>query len=436
VALAFLMFNKIFFREYIKHLLRSYPFVSRYEREVATLYAMSPKALLQVEEQRFLHIFRMAYTRSSFYHDLWSQAGISIDDISSLGDIVKLPVITKQQVRDNIEAIRIVPRLECVKAHTSGTTGMPLSLYEGWPTIWREEAYLRYYRRRCGFDYAVDELVSLRGHLDRAHSSLYIPNLHCLFLSSFDINEPCAAAYHELVSRHRPKAIEGYPSAIFSLCRLWDRMGLSCHIPFTFTSSESLDDCMRHYIEHFLDTQVYDHYGNTERTIALSETFDHQGYFEVPGYSVNQYRDDCVITTSLINEAFPLIRYRVDDVVKLSGNARSCSIAPVASKIEGRATQVIVGKDGTRYGAAALTYFAKAIPGALFVQLVQNTAGKMVVNIVPGEGFASASDGVRAAVDTLIGLENIDYSICLVDESQLVFSSSRKLSLIASSLTI
>ena len=67
---------------------------------------------------------------------------------------------------------------------------------------------------------------------------------------------------------------------------------------------------------------------------------------------------------------------------------------------------------------------------------MQNTAGKMVVNIVPGEGFASASDGVRAAVDTLIGLENIDYSICLVDESQLVFSSSRKLSLIVSSLTI
>lgn len=58
-------------------------------------------------------------------------------------------------------------------------------------------------------------------------------------------------------------------------------------------------------------------YGTTERTIRLSEALNHNGYYEEPGYSINEYTEDGEITTSLINESFPLIRYKGNDVMEL-----------------------------------------------------------------------------------------------------------------------
>ena len=51
--------------------------------------------------------------------------------------------------------------------------------------------------------------------------------------------------------------------------------------------------------------------------IAIGEDINHNGYFEMPGYSYNEYKENCVITTSFINKNFPLIRYQVNDKIAL-----------------------------------------------------------------------------------------------------------------------
>ena len=89
-------------------------------------------------------------------------------------------------------------------------------------------------------------------------------------------------------------------------------------IPVAFTSSETLLGYQRALIEKQLGTEIYDNYGMTERTIYLKEANNHQGYYELPGYSINEYLKDGEICTSLINEAFPLIRYRSNDIIELA----------------------------------------------------------------------------------------------------------------------
>ena len=212
--------------------------------------------------------------------------------------------------------------------------------------------------------------------------------------------------------------------------------GLECHIPVAFTSSETLHDYQRNLIEKTFHTQIYDHYGTTERTIRLEESFDHDGYFEDPGYGIEEYHDDYVITTSLINDTFPLIRYKTNDRVVLKPNTiLTHASEPMVKRVEGRSVSFIIGKDGTKYSDAALTFIFKEAYGVRLAQFVQNEVGKIFLNVVPESNFSEKDkDEILKNIDQKIGKENIDVDFRLIDESQMQYSKRNKLALVISNL--
>ena len=104
---------------------------------------------------------------------------------------------------------------------------------------------------------------------------------------------------------------------LYTLALLLSDAGLKLEIPVAFTSSETLLPYQREKIEQQFNTQIFDLYGMTERTISLMEAYNHQGYYEMPGFSINEYLEDGEICTSLINESFPMIRYKSNDVMEM-----------------------------------------------------------------------------------------------------------------------
>ena len=70
---------KKYLKETAKYTLRIYPVIRKYIKEIDALYNMSAKELYGRNEQQFIEIFRKAYNDSSFYHKLYSDAGIAID---------------------------------------------------------------------------------------------------------------------------------------------------------------------------------------------------------------------------------------------------------------------------------------------------------------------------------------------------------------------
>lgn len=78
-------------------MLRSYPIIRPYVKEVEGLFTMSQEELNKRNEQRFLEIFSKAYDKSPFYHKLYTEAGIKKEDITCLADIKKLPIINNKQ---------------------------------------------------------------------------------------------------------------------------------------------------------------------------------------------------------------------------------------------------------------------------------------------------------------------------------------------------
>lgn len=359
----------------------------------------------------------------------------SADEIQHLEDIIKLPILTKDMLKAHGKELLTRSKRGLMKNHTSGTTGTPLTVFQDWASVWREQAYFVCYRKRCGYNYG-EPMVSLRGNLGRSDISLKVHVSNTLFLSSYNINEHTAITYYQLIKQHHAKAIEGYPSSLYNLALVLHDKGLECHIPVAFTSSETLHDYQRALIEKVFNTQIYDHYGTTERTIRLEESFDHDGYFEDPGYGIEEYYDDYVISTSLINDVFPLIRYKTTDcIVPKQGCFPLHSYDATIESIEGRTASNIVGKDGTRYSDAALTFIFKDVPNVRKAQFIQNEPGKVTLNIVPDRDFKQSEQNIiLSLIDEKMGLRNIDVDIQLINEAELKYTKRNKLALVISNL--
>ena len=428
---------KKYLRESFKYLLRSSFVVKKYVSEIDSMYDMTHDELRARNEKRFLEIFRKAYTCSVYYRNLCKDCGVySIDDIKHLDDIAKLPILTKDMLKEHGKELLTCKEKRLIKNHTSGTTGTPLTVYQDWKSVWREQAYFVCFRKRCGYHYG-EPMVSLRGNLTRDEISLKIHVSNTLFLSSYNINPQTAEIYHRLIQKHHPKAIEGYPSSLYSLALVLREKGLECHIPVAFTSSETLFDYQRKVIEQVFHTQVYDHYGTTERTIRLEESLDHSGYYEDPGYGIEEYYDDHIISTSLINDVFPLIRYKTDDriVLKKGVNKSSQGFIDNAGGIErvvGRTDDILVCKDGSMVTRVDFIEEGEHIKAC---QWIQNEKGKLEIRIAPDEGF-NDKDKEFVIEETLkrCGHGNMDITtkVCSMDE--MVYSKRGKFKLIVNNL--
>ena len=417
-------------KESITYLLRSYPVIYHYVKEVERMYNMSHDELQGRNERVFLKIFRKAYTKSSFYHKLYTEAGIKLEDIKCLGDISKLPVVTKDMILHQSDALLTTSKWKLLKNRTSGTTGTPLTVFEDWKSIWKEQAYFYCYRKRCGYIYG-QPLVSLRGNLGKKDTMMYVHISNTLYLSSYNINEQTVGAYYKGIEKRSPQAIEGYPSSLYNLALLLKDKELYCNIPVCFTSSENLLDFQRQLIEERFQTKIFDHYGTTERTIRISESIKHDGYFEDPGYSINEYLKDRVVSTSLINSAFPLIRYQSSDVVILKENTKDERVS--IDRIQGRSGNCIKGKDGSIYNNAALTFILTYSHNIRYAQFIQKKNGKVLLNIVPEAVFSSQNlDELKQMIDLKIGLSNLELEINLIKEQDLIYTTRNKYSYIIS----
>lgn len=432
-----LIFNKKYIKESLKYLLRSSFFINKYVEEIDALYEMTPMELKMRNEKRFLEIFNKAFTSSAYYRNLCKSVGVtSIDDIKHIEDIVKLPILTKDMLKKHGKELLTCKEKGLIKNHTSGTTGTPLTVYQDWKSVWKEQAYFVCYRKRCGYNYG-EPMVSLRGNLTRDEIYLKIHVSNTLFLSSYNINSKTAETYHRLIEKHHPKAIEGYPSSLYSLALVLKDKGLECHIPVAFTSSETLFNYQRKLIEKIFHAQVYDHYGTTERTIRLEESFDHNGYFEDPGYGIEEYYDDHIISTSLINDVFPLIRYKTDDriVLKEGINKSSQGFIDNAGGIErvvGRTDDILVCKDDSMVTRVDFIEEGEHIKAC---QWIQNEKGKLEIRIAPDEGFTNKDvDFVIEETLKRCGHGNMDIrtKVCSMDE--MIFSKRGKFKLIVNNL--
>ena len=100
------------------------------------------------------------------------------------------------------------------------------------------------------------------------------------------------------------------------------------------------------------------------------------------------------MVTDLLNRGMPLIRYRIRDLAtRVDGNCACGRGLPRIRMAGGRVTDFISTPDGRIISGASLTIFLVAnTPGIRQAQLLQERREDVVIRVVKGAEFSSASE--------------------------------------------
>ena len=111
---------------------------------------LDPQARDEQIVTRLREVMEYAYKTSPFYREKWDDAGIRADQIKSLEDFEKVPVVTKKELRESQARLEPFGDYLCIptdRVHhvhgTSGTTGQPTVFAIGrddWETIAENQA--------------------------------------------------------------------------------------------------------------------------------------------------------------------------------------------------------------------------------------------------------------------------------------------------------
>ncbi len=422
---------KVVLKQWAQRQLRYNAYFRRKLRTVQQEEDLNPAEIACRRNERFQKLVTSAYQKSSFYRTLYDQAGVNLRQVQTVEDIDQLPIITKTDLRDHVNDMFIGQRFNQTKAYTSGTSGSPLQVYRDYRSMIEEWAYQ--WRQRVNFGHQPGmKTVVLRGDLRRDQLERYDPFTQSLYLSSYHLREERARWYYDKIRAFAPQAIYAYPSSAESLANLFQSLGKMVVVPRIFTSSETLYDHQRTKIEQTFSGQVVDWYGNAERNVALEQSAD-GWYDELPLYSINEYHDQYIVGTSLINFSLPLIRYRVDDVIRL--DPLNCD-NPLGYRriksIQGRNDDVLLLPDGSRVSMIWGAF--DRVPYLNRAQIIQEELDRFHLNLVVCPKFDGQHEALlRQKLAEFVGPEAC-YTLSYVTEDQIIKAQSGKYKLIVNRL--
>ena len=363
----------------------------------------------QLEEYQFNRlktILNHSYKNIPYYNSLFEKIGFYPKDFRRLSDLLKIPVLTKDMVRENFDSLvsrnckKFIPALN----KTTGTSGKPLEFYlDKYSNILEFSYYWRYWSwagYKLGMPFADFTLAFfLRKGLKDVAS--YSPITRRLCLNPAQLSCENIKLFITTMEKHKTIFIKGTPSTIYAFADLSDGKNLNgLSIKAIFTSGELLLPHQREKIEKIFRCKVLDSYGHMERTVGISQCLS--GTYHINSeYGVLEVEENKalsssntlageIIGTSLHNYTMPLIRYKTEDIIELDVVSSGCSCGrglPICKKITGRSQDIIVTPDG-RFITNIFILFS-ILKGALWAQIVQESAGVLKVKIIKGLSYSN-----------------------------------------------
>lgn len=320
-----------------------------------------PSNKLKKHQNKMLKsIVRYAYDNVPFYHEMLDRLKIRPDEIRTVEDLEKLPILRKDQVRRNLDKMVSkeydVNRLKMLK--TSGSTGEPLCFY----ITEAEDEFRKAKHLRANMVLGQklrDRWVTITAPVHFNETTrlqrllgFYVP----LSVSVFDD----VVTQFSRIEKLKPNILDGYASSLLLLAREGERRSRHAVKPrFMISGAEVIDVRSRCLIEDTFKAPLFDQYATAEFERLAWQCEEKAGYHidadsvilefvDRDGERVGAGETGEVICTSLFNYAMPFIRYALGDLGR-SSQATDCTCGrtfPLMEVVEGRTNDIIVLPDG------------------------------------------------------------------------------------------
>jgi len=341
---------------------------------------LTTEQLDQYRNKTFKKIVKYAYN-VPLYYEKYKAAGIHPRDINGINDIVKLPFITKNDLRNNFPD-RIIPKNYNKKnvfvVSTGGTSGKPVFLYTDIITMAestvpnsREAKFFKLNTRKSRFahigNFSKDRIDLVTQEKFYANIKRFISIDNILNL---DVNQPITDIMKKL-NDFKPDVIISYPNIHQHLAYL-KRKGFGKNVqPKLLTVGGSmLDEYVRRYVEDAFGCRLLNVYPSVEAGTNIAFECSegtwhiHPDYFHIEvidehGNLIPYGERGHIVITRLYGRGTPIVRYTgMDDWIRFSPNKECrCGLTtPVIESFEGRMGANIVLSNGKFFPSGAFCF--------------------------------------------------------------------------------
>lgn len=382
--------------------------------------------------QRLTALLDYAYQHVPFYRRRFDSIGLRPEDIKTRADFTQVPTVTRDEVIEHQQELKSdeIEIHQPLASVTSGTTRDQMKFYRSCETeVWRKAIVWRHYHN-LGYHFREPraELVCPLPFLKDRQKMPVDYNENALLIDPTSISREHCPQIHARLREFAPKLFFTHPGTSSSLALNFRALGLPpIPIPVILLTGEALYPEYRAAIEEFFPGQIARYYANRENTIAACELAD--GYMYVQSeYCYLEFLDDNerpvadrqanIVSTSLVNHAFPFIRYHTDDVgIDRGYPAAASGNLPVIEVLGGRGKDLLLTREGLRCTYMTMYSKQRGFDRYRRMQLIQPSLDELVVRVVPTSEFRREADIalLKKICHEELG-ENFSVEVELVDE--------------------
>jgi phenylacetate-CoA ligase len=360
---------------------------------------LSSDALRSLQDLKLRKLAAHVWERVPYYRSLFQSAGLSPGDIRTVDDLKKIPVTSKEDLRnaglERTIAEGISPA-SCRTMCTNGSTGKPFTVY-----LTARELRTRQsieFRTLFSVGFRPADRLSVLGP-EHPHTARFHQRLGLFRSENISVLVPVEEQLRRL-ARMRPTLFWGYPTVLQALLHhADDRLGSEFHPRILITSGQGLDEVLKESLcSVWNDIGLFDFYGSVEFGRIAYECPAHKGLHINADHVILELAEDTVpaeagengnaVITALNAYAMPFIRYRLGDVVERIGTKCPCgSSFPLIGHVKGREDEMVQLPSGKLLSSFGLQCVLRHFNGIDQFRFIQRGPGSLTLQLAVRESF-------------------------------------------------
>lgn len=393
-----------------------------WNKEIETMPAA---AMQELQLGRLQELVARVYSKVPFYQEKMDAVGVKPADIKTLADITKLPLMTKQDMRDNYPyGLIAVPLRQIARFHSSsGTTGRPTAVaytkndLDMWAESLARTLVAGGLEPESVFQVAVNY-----GMFTGGLGMHYAAEKAGAAIVPASSGNPVRQAM--LMQDFGVTAIVVTPSYALHLAEAMQEKGIdprSLSLKSIFCGAEAWSEGMRLEIEKAFGVTTYDVYGLSEiigpgvatdcrlqeglhlhEDLFYPEIIDPETGETLPDGQVGE-----LVITTLNKEGMPMLRYRTRDLTSIERKTCACGRTGITMKrVTGRSDDMLIIRGVNVFPSQIESVLLEMGATAPHYQLIierKNNLDELTVLVEPTEeGYAELGEaGMRKLEKTI-----------------------------------
>lgn len=379
-----------------------------YYQNLKQLEWYSNKQISTYQNEKLKEIIQYSYENVPYYRELFLENKINARDINSVEDLVKIPILEKENVRNNFKKLTSNNyKHKVIHSHTSGSTGKALQFLMSEDAI--KFRWALWFRHKARFGITPnDAYATFTGKvaipINQNRPPYWRENwpMKQTIFTMHHINKDKVPYIVKRLNKGGFAYYSGYPSIIYNLAVIIKELHLEIIKPpkIIITGAESLLDYQVSLMEEVFKCPLTDQYGFSEGCGNASRC-EHGFFHEDFEYGIlechNPIKNDDgsitgeILATGFTNLAMPFIRYRVGDTATWIETECECGRkSKVIREVNGRTEDYVITPEGNKI--LRFDYIFKDTVNVVEAQIVQRKIGEIIIRVVKREDYTERDE--------------------------------------------